>query len=77
MTAGYIPHDWSSGSPVPFSPLWSGPNFVGGQLLYDALPPNHDMSPAPAERYVGHVWPDIVIENALEKCPHCGKPLSE
>lgn len=50
-----------------WTPLWSGPNFVGGQLLYDTLPPNHDMSPAPAARY----------EPASATCPHCGKPLSE
>jgi hypothetical protein len=65
MTTGDPPLiDWSLGSPVPFVPLRS----VG-----TALPPNHDMIPAPAERnhdILVRFWPP-------EECPHCGKPLSE
>jgi hypothetical protein len=39
-------------------------------IFADSLPPNHDMTRA----NVNH---DYEVRFALEKCPHCGKPLSE
>jgi hypothetical protein len=63
-------------------PLWPTP-WAPGSSLYDPpffasepLPPNHDMSPAPAERYVPiSVDHEFIFD--FDKCPHCGKPLSE
>lgn len=65
MATGDPPPNWPPYEPLRwpiYSPVLSTP-FSG------SLPPNHDMTRAPYEPA-----PDLPT---LEKCPHCGKPLSE
>lgn len=68
---GDPPHSWTPIFSPPNWPSYLQPNFYPPE----ALPPNHDMSPAPAERYVSTDYEAFDVD--LEKCPHCGKPLSE